>query len=145
MAKEVASEIDIEASAESVWQELINFSAYPSWNPFVKSIEGTPGKGNKLSILVCPPNNKGMRFKPVVREYEENRKLAWLGHVLFPGIFDGAHSFELVPLGENKTRFVQRETFSGVLLPMFWSKLSTDTHQGFVQMNQALKSRCESK
>lgn len=143
MSREVSTEIEINAPADAVWRELINFAAYPAWNPFIQFIDGDLSKGGRLSILVCPPNSKGMRFKPVVRELEENKKIVWLGSFLFPGVFDGEHSFELMPINENKTRFIHNEKFSGLLTPLFWSKLDKDTRQGFVNMNQALKARCE--
>lgn len=145
MAREVSTEIDINAPAQAIWRELMNFAAYPTWNPFIQSIGGEAQCGSRLSVTVCPPNNKAMSFKPVVREFKENRKFAWLGRLMFPGVFDGEHSFELIPLDENRTRFIHKETFSGALVPLFWSKLDTDTRQGFDNMNQALKARCEGK
>ena len=143
MSKEISTEIEINASADAVWRELVNFVAYPAWNPFIQFIDGNLSQGGRLSILICPPNNKGMRFNPAIRELEENKKIVWLGRVLFPGLFDGEHSFELMPLNENKTRFVHKEKFSGILVPLFWAKLDKDTRQGFVNMNKALKARCE--
>lgn len=143
MAREISTNIEINASADAVWRKLINFAAYPDWNPFIQSIEGDLAVDGRLSVLVCPPNNKSMRFKPVVRELEENKKFVWLGHFMFPGVFDGEHSFELIPLSEDKTRFVHKEKFSGFLVPMFWAQLDKDTRQGFVDMNNALKTRCE--
>ncbi|MBI4544746.1 MAG: SRPBCC family protein [Gemmatimonadetes bacterium] len=43
--KELYAEIDIEASAERVWQVLTDFAAYPEWNPFMRSISGTLEQG----------------------------------------------------------------------------------------------------
>lgn len=143
MAREVSTDIEINAPAAKVWRELVNFAAYPDWNPFIPSIDGDLAQGNRLSVLVRPPNNNAMRFKPKVRVLQENRKIVWIGHFLFPGMFDGEHSFELTALSENKTRFVHKEKFSGALVPMFWSMLDKDTRQGFVNMNRALKARCE--
>lgn len=144
MTREISTDIEISAPADAVWRELINFAAYPAWNPFIQSITGDLTQGGSLSVLVCPPNNKSMRFTPVIRELEETKKLVWLGRFLFPGVFDGEHSFELTPLSEHKTRFVHKEKFSGALVPIFWpKKLNKDTRQGFVDMNKALKTRCE--
>ena len=143
MARVVCTEVDIDASPSAVWQELVNFSAYPDWNPFVRHISGDFTHGGRLAVTVAPPNNKEMRFKPLVLELEKERKFVWLGRFLMPGIFDGEHSFELLPLAGGKTRFVHQETFSGALVGMFWSRLDTDTRAGFNSMNLALKARCE--
>lgn len=55
--KQLYTEITIKATPEKVWAVLTDFSAYPSWNPFVKSIKGTPVVGRPidnepLSILL---------------------------------------------------------------------------------------------
>ena len=60
-----------------------------------------------------------------------------------PGIFDGEHIFSIEPLGTNQARFVQREIFTGLLVPLFTRELDTNTRRGFEEMNQALKARAE--
>ena len=40
MSKELISAIEIEAPAEKVWESLIDFTAYPAWNPFITRAEG---------------------------------------------------------------------------------------------------------
>jgi hypothetical protein len=60
-----------------------------------------------------------------------------------PGLFDGEHSFTIQPLGENRVRFVQREAFKGLLVPLFGRSLDSNTQRGFEEMNRALKERAE--
>lgn len=84
-----------------------------------------------------------MTFRPTVLKAEPNRELRWLGHLLIPGLFDGEHIFTIEPLGANRVRFVQREIFTGLLVPLLASGLDTDTRRGFEEMNQALKVRAE--
>ena len=38
MAKEIKTEILINATPEKVWSILTSFDNYPNWNPFIKSI-----------------------------------------------------------------------------------------------------------
>jgi hypothetical protein len=59
------------------------------------------------------------------------------------GLFDGEHSFTIEPLQENRVRFVQREAFKGLLVPLFARSLDTNTQRGFEQMNRGLKERTE--
>ena len=61
-----------------------------------------------------------------------------------PGVFDGEHSFTIEPLAENRVRFVQREAFKGLLVPLLARSLETETQRGFEEMNRALKERAES-
>ena len=84
-----------------------------------------------------------MNFKPEVRKVDAQKTFRWLGHLLIPGLFDGEHIFELEPLAENLTRFIQREEFQGLLVGLFWRTLDTDTRRSFVAMNEALKKRVE--
>jgi uncharacterized membrane protein len=62
--RKLSATIEIEASAESVWAVLIDFSGYPEWNPFIRSIEGTAEVGARLKARVAPPKGMGMTFSP---------------------------------------------------------------------------------
>jgi hypothetical protein len=84
-----------------------------------------------------------MTFRPTVLTAEDNRELRWLGHLLVPGLFDGEHSLTIQPLGENRARFVQREAFKGLLVPLFRRSLDNNTQRGFEEMNRALEERAE--
>jgi len=60
-----------------------------------------------------------------------------------PGIFDGEHIFEIEELERNRVRFVQREVFKGLLVPLLARSLDRDTQRGFEEMNRALRGRVE--
>jgi hypothetical protein len=141
--KKLHSEIEIDAPAEHVWHLLTDFASYPQWNPFIRRISGEPTRGERLEARIEPPGGQGMTFKPKVLNAEPNRELRWLGHLLVPGLFDGEHSFTIQPLEENRVRFVQREAFKGLLVPLFARSLETNTQRGFEEMNRALKERAE--
>ena len=141
--KELHSEIQIDAPAERVWELLTDFDSYPQWNPFIRKISGQPAPGERLDVRIEPPGGRGMTFKPKVLNAEPNGSLRWLGQLLVPGLFDGEHSFTIEPLEENRVRFVQREAFKGLLVPLFARSLETNTQRGFEEMNRALKERAE--
>lgn len=85
-----------------------------------------------------------MTFRPTVLKAEPERELRWLGRLLLPGLFDGEHVFEIEQITADAVRFVQREQFSGLLVPLLWSGLDRDTRRGFNEMNAALKELAES-
>lgn len=143
MAKEIRTSIVINASAEQVWTVLTNFEKYPEWNPFLKSITGKVKVGNNIVARIEPPEAKGMTFKPRVLAFEPNKEFRWIGHLLFPGLFDGEHIFELTGNTDGTTTFVQREKFRGILVPLFKKMLDINTLNGFNEMNKALKERVE--
>ena len=46
-------------------------------------------------------------------------------------------------LAAGGVRFIQREIFTGLLVPLFAHKLDTETRRGFEDMNKALKMLAE--
>lgn len=139
----ISADIVIQAPVETVWKILTDFEKYPSWNPFIKSIKGIPTPGKRFKVVLQQPGSSPMTFRPTCLKLEPNREFRWRGHFLFKGIFDGEHIFELKKIGENKTKFIQREIFKGILVPLLWRQLNTKTRQGFEQMNSALKTQAE--
>lgn len=136
------TEIHIDAPPETVWQVLTDFSRYPDWNPFMPRAEGTVREGETIAVRIEPPGGRGMTFRPTLQRVTPNRELRWLGRLLLPKIFDGEHIFELHP-EDGGTRFVQRENFGGLLVPLLWRSMEASTRRGFEAMNQALKARAE--
>jgi hypothetical protein len=142
---QLSTEIEIAATPERVWSILADFAAYPEWNPFIRSVTGSPVQGSRIEIRVQPSGGNGMTFRPTILAAEPGRELRWLGHLFMPGIFDGEHSFVIEPLGAEKVLFRQGEQFRGILLPLFRSTLDRDTKRGFHEMNEALKARAETR
>ncbi len=141
LTEELRAEVEIDATPDQVWETLTAFEASPSWNPFIVSIQGEPKVGAKLKVRLEPPGGRGITLRPTVTTAEPGRVFAWLGRFGIPGVFDGAHRFELEPLGEGRTRFVQSEHFRGVLVPLLRRSLRTHTLAGFEAMNRALADR----
>ncbi len=142
--KYIYSEIEIKASPQRVWNILTDFSSFPEWNPFIRSAKGELLVGKRLKVKLKSPKGMGMTLKPEVLTARPNRELSWLGHLFIPWVFDGRHIFTIVPVNGNKVLFVQREKFSGVLVPLFWlTGVTRKAHDGFEAMNQALKERAE--
>lgn len=143
MAKEIKTEILISAKPQKVWSILTNFDNYPNWNPFIKSIKGDVKVGNKISVRIEPPESEGMTFKPRIITFEANKEFKCLGHLLFKGLFDGKHKFELIDNENGTTTFKQSEKFKGILVPLFKKQLDNNTKRGFEEMNKKLKELVE--
>ena len=88
MATEIKTSIIINANPEKIWTTLTNFENYSSWNPFIKSLSGEVSVGNKIKVEF-----EEMTFKPKVLVFTKNKEFKWVGHLLFPGVFDGKHHF----------------------------------------------------
>ena len=143
MTKQLRTDIAIDATPRRVWEVLTDFSAYPDWNPFIRRIAGPATEGSRLEVDLQPPGGRGITIRPTVKSAKPERELRWLGHLGVPGLFDGEHAFRLETLGDGRTRLVHEETFGGLLAPIVLNRIGEQTRQGFVAMNEALKSRAE--
>ncbi|GEO12248.1 SRPBCC domain-containing protein [Segetibacter aerophilus] len=144
MNKSIKTEIIINASKEKVWNILTDFHNYPTWNPFIISIEGKLGKGEKLRNTLLSAGKKFV-FKPAILSVVSYQYFDWLGRLFIPGIFDGHNSFEIDELSSYQVRLLHSEHFSGILSTYILKKIGNDTRNNFVSMNQAVKALAENK
>jgi hypothetical protein len=137
MTRSIRSEILIDAPPDAIWAVLADFSSHQQWDPFLVAIAGDAAVGKRLTVRFA----NGLTFRPTVTELRTGRVLEWLGKLLFGGLFDGRHRFELFPEG-RATRLVQSESFSGLLVPLL-KKTLVETEGRFAALNAALKQRVE--
>ena len=97
-----------------------------SWNPFIHRLDGKLAVKEKLQVEIEPPNGRAMTFKPTVLEVGPATRLRGLGRFLLPGLLDGEAPFELQALSGDRTRFIQSERFSGVLVVVSSAEHSTE-------------------
>lgn len=140
--KELSTEIEIQASPEKVWQILAAFDKWPEWNPFIHHAVGKAQVGEAVDITFRSAS-KEMTLHCTVTQAEPNRELCWQYHVMLPGLFRGEHSFRIVPVGADKVRFIDREIFNGLLVPLLAKDIDTSSRHGFEAMDNALKVRAE--
>ncbi len=137
------TEIIIEAPPERIWAVLSDFESYPEWNPTIRSIEGVLSEGERLIVVIKQPGRKPMTFRPLVLDAVPGFLFRWRGRLFIPWLFDGEHEFRLEILDDERTRFIHREKFTGILVPFMRRMIENDTREGFEKMNHALKERCE--
>jgi hypothetical protein len=142
----VTTSIVISAPVERVWSVLMDFAAYPSWNPFIRSLSGGTTPGSRLTVTIEPVGGKAMSFSPQVIVCEREKEFRWKGRVLLPGVFDGEHHFRLARYDDASTTFEHGEDFTGILVPFVMrGSMKAGTEAGFVAMNHALKDRVEAR
>ena len=135
--------VDIQAPAATVWHILTDTDTYEDWNPFMPRLSGRLARGERLTLTVRP-RTRTMTFRPTVLAVEDGTLIRWRGRLGMPGLFDGEHELRLEPIPDGGTRFVQRETFTGLLVPMM-PRVLDDTAAGFAAMNVALRDRAVSR
>ena len=108
--------------------------------------------GPKLCRGLAGPAAKGALERARLGEAQKigdlgdpGRELRRLGRFLVPGLVDGEHAFIIEPLADNRVRFVHRETFRGLLVPLVFKSMAPDLEASFQAMNNALKERAEAR
>lgn len=142
--KENRNEIELKASAEQVWQVLTDLEKYSEWNPLLYRGVGKVELGEIVEVS-AKTASKDMNFICTVTEVEPYKKFAWKFHVVHPLLFSGLHIFEIQPVDQQTVRFIDREQFKGLLLPMQAKDLTTNGLSAMVEMGIALKKRVEQK
>ena len=140
----IETAVDIDAPPDAVWAVIADLAAYREWNPFLVSAEGELQPGARLRITFKSGDRRPVTMRPTVTHVETGRRLCWQGRLLLPHLFDGAHELVVEPVDGARARFVQREEFGGLLVPLL-GRLLRDTAAAFEVMNQALKARVEAQ
>jgi hypothetical protein len=140
---ELNNEVEIDASAERVWQLLTDFATYPQWNPYIQGITGNLTTGNRLTVTLQPTRGRRTTVRPTVLNVEDSHELRWVDRIVLPGVRDVEHVFQIDRLGPERVRFTQREICTGVLASFHMPSSSAGTRQGFREMGRALKMRAE--
>lgn len=143
MATQLTTSIIINANPAKIWSVLMDFDHYNDWNPFIQSIKYKNAEKDALKVVLNTGEGKTMMFESKVLKNEKNRLFKWEGKLLFKGLFDGTHSFELIEQANGTTAFVHSEKFSGILVPFLKKMILVQTKNSFEVMNEALKKQCE--
>jgi hypothetical protein len=103
------------------------------------SLAGALVVGQRLTVTMRA-GRRTMTFRPVVQALEHGTLLRWTGRLGLPGLFDGDHELRVEATAPGTCRFTQRESFSGVLVPVM-RRLLDNTDTAFAAMNTALRAR----
>ena len=140
--KEINYEVEIQASPEEVWQVLTDLDEYADWNPLLHDAVGKVQQGEKVDVTFQTASKKGTLHCKVIK-VEQNRELRWKYHVLLPGLFKGEHIFTIEPIEEKRVRFIDREIFNGLFVPLLAKDIDTNSKEAMEAMDKALKARVE--
>ena len=143
--RELRTEIEIAAPTTKVWNILTDFNAWKEWNPIVNQASGVASLGSELSITMRGKGDKeGPKYMPIVTILEAPKSFRWRGKMMFEFLFTNDKVFELEKTGSG-TRLIHKELFSGMLVPLFWSKLNQGVPPMLKSMNDALKIKAEKR
>jgi len=135
----INTRVMINAPAAKVRAIVVDYRAYPSWNPFVVKVDGDMSAGKDVRVTVHPVGQAPITGTGHVLASDPDR-IAWSGRLGFPGVFSGVHTFLIEADGPNRTVFSNNEKMRGLSVLVYDFK---PTAAAFVAMNQALKQRAE--
>ncbi|HLW47816.1 MAG TPA: SRPBCC domain-containing protein [bacterium] len=137
--KEIKTEVEIKASAGTVWRTLTNFPAYDIWNPWIYPAAGEAVAGRQLDLTLR--GGTVIHYNPTVVVAQPEQELSWAGKMPF-GAIERVVTFQIRPLGPHLVRVVATEQFNGLLLPLA-AGVTDDAATGLRQMTKALRNRAE--
>ena len=136
--------IDIDAPLARVWAVMLDFPRYGEWNPFIVRAEltGPPQIGAALRLQVRWHDGTGATSGERITELTPPTRLVYrfTGPLHTLGLVRATRVQRLEPLPNDRTRYITREDFNGLLtaaLPL------AKIRDGFTRHARALKSRAE--
>jgi uncharacterized protein YndB with AHSA1/START domain len=133
-----ASEIEIAADPELVWDVLTAIDRWPSWNPQVKSmdLQGAVAEGSQFRWKAGPGT-----ITSTIRRVEAPRLIAWTGKTL--GI-DAVHEYRLEPR-DGKTLVRTEESYEGLVARLLRGSLQKTLDAALEEGLRHLKAEAEGR
>lgn len=140
---EIRTETLIDASVETVWDILADFSQYQDWNPFIYKIQAAPYEGARVRFNV-KVGDFSLPLKTIINRFVPLQEIRWKGASAkqIGWLVDGEHYFILEKTGEHQTRFLHGEVFTGMLSDAL-APVFNQARQDYLAMNTALKYKAE--
>jgi hypothetical protein len=140
--KAFATETRIDATPERVWSTLLDVSRWPTFDPAIERVDGTPALGARMTAHTT----RSRAFPMTVRTLLPEQQMVLVGGMplgLFIGLFKGQRTYTLDPTADGSVRFSMREEFSGLLAPLIERSIP-DMQPSFDAFAANLKAASES-
>ena len=130
--------IRIVATAEAVWDILIDVNSWTEWNQTVLEIEGDAAPGGMVKLRAKA--NPKRTFDLTVSEFDAPNRMVWTGGMAL-GLFKGERTFTIDRRGVG-VEFGMQEVYSGLISGMITRSIP-DLQPSFDEFAAALKARAE--
>jgi hypothetical protein len=141
---QIATEVTIEASRETIWRILADTERYPQWNPYIRELHGKLAPGEPIRFRFALIGKIALPAQARVLAVVLERELRWAGHLLWEWLFRAEHYHLLEAVSEHTMRLRHGERFSGALAVVLWPFLRNWAPGRYRAANLALKQRAES-
>jgi len=136
--------VQIEASAQHVWDVLVDYARYPEWNPYTVRVETTLEIGSPIELTLPSYDGSGAMLvsREFIREVDPPRHLRYDNEGEVPGVV-GSRDQWITPLGPNRCTYVTTDTLSGEHAELAIELTGEWMKAGFDAVAEALKVRAE--
>lgn len=142
--QEIYTECKINAPADKIFAVLSDFANYAAWTSEL-TISGDPKPGGKMRVKVKTADDGNGWYTLSSTMKRNDARMIAIDNVLYaPLLFLGKHRFEMVPLPDGQTLFINAEVFSGLSIPFVRKRSLLRTTRRFKEnINLALKNMVE--
>ena len=138
--KSFKSSIQIDSSAENVWNILTDAPSWTQWNTTIDKIEGIIDFGNKVTVYAKA--SPGRAFPLKVTEFTPHKLMVWTGGMPL-GLFTGKRTYTIRVIDQNTVEFSMKEEFTGLMAPLITRSIP-DLQPSFDEFVNCLKAYAES-
>jgi hypothetical protein len=140
----------INVSPELVWPVIADLASYREWNPFNTEAEGELKVGNKLRMTYTTPGGENWRKYANKRVNVRHTNVIsvipgkeWSHRGGIPLLLSVTATLKLEQIAENKTKFIQHGTFTGLVSRFISDEFFEGGRMGSEETGLALKKRVE--
>lgn len=136
-------EIEINAPKQRVWQVLFQKEHWKHWNTFLYDRDpSAPFKQGQEVVLSLRrlPGEEETEFQPLVTLVQPGVCLSWVAAI---SGYRNEYVFELQEIGVNRTKYIHKDNYSGLLSRVFLPWIRQDEQQGIRRMARELKRYVE--
>ena len=144
MGFSVSTDIEIDATADAIWDVLVHTDEYWEWNPMLKWKSGVLSPGSEIRFSLAA-GKMSLPVSAVVEVAEPGRELRWTGPAAeWQRPFGrGTHYFKLDAVTEDRVRLTHGEHFSGLAFLPITRGMRRKIESLYGGFNRALKERVE--
>ncbi|MEH6580508.1 MAG: SRPBCC domain-containing protein [Halioglobus sp.] len=144
MALIIEHELEIEASKDTVWQVITDFSTYAQWNPFIVGCICDLRVGNTIEMKVSMVEGwKPLSQTEYISEVTPGTHFSYVSPKRPTFILRSYRSHTLTTLNTGKTLYQSHFELHGWLRPLIELLLGKSMQRGFDGMSRAIGRRSE--
>ncbi len=135
--------VEVEASAERVWEVIVDLDRYGEWNPFVVAASSTLNPGEPIHMKVRLFGAFTQPQTETILEVEAGHRLCYgLGPTAF-GALMSHRCHEIEALSESRSRYTSHFELEGWISPVVDLLMGGRLGRGFAGNTASLKDRAE--